>query len=163
MFQVGDRVIHWTYGPGRILQVEEKQVAAETVQYYKVQVGDLTIWVPLKETEKQRLRNPTPEKEFRRLVRILGNSGEPLAEDRLQRKAQLLGRLQDGKIESTCAVIRDLACYGKQKKLSESDAMILERAQKFLLDEWVISLNTTLPEAQQAMGKLLEEAQIATV
>ncbi len=49
MFQVGDRVIHWTYGPGQIVQVEEKQVASEMVEYYKVQVKDLTIWVPLKE------------------------------------------------------------------------------------------------------------------
>ena len=161
MFQVGDRVIHWTYGPGQIVQVEEKQVACETLQYYKVQVKDLTIWVPLKETEKQRLRNPTPSREFKKLIKILGKGGEPLAEDRLQRKAQLLGRLQEGKIESTCAVIRDLACYGKQKKLSESDAMIMERAQKFLLDEWVISMNTTMTDAQQTMGKLLEEGQTA--
>ena len=161
MFQVGDRVIHWTYGPGQIVQVEEKQVASETMQYYKVQVKDLTIWVPLKEDEKQRLRNPTPAREFRRLVKILGKGGEPLAEDRLQRKAQLLGRLQEGKIESTCSVIRDLACYGKQKKLSESDAMILERAQKFLLDEWVISLNTTMADAQHAMGELLAEGRTA--
>lgn len=159
MFQVGDRVIHWTYGPGQIVQVEEKQVATEMVQYYKVQVKDLTIWVPLKETEKQRLRNPTPAKEFKKLIQILGKAGEPLADDRLQRKSQLLGRLQDGKIESTCMVIRDLSFYSKQKKLSESDAMIMERAQRFLLAEWVISLNTTMTDAQQAMGKLLEEGQ----
>ena len=159
MFQVGDRVIHWTYGPGQIVQVEEKQVANETEQYYKVQVNELTIWVPLKESDKQRLRNPTPAREFRRLVKILTKGGEPLDEDRLKRKAQLLGRLQEGKIESICRVIRDLAAYSKQKKLSESDTMILERAQKFLLDEWVISLNTNLADARQAMGKLLNGDQ----
>ena len=161
MFQVGDRVIHWTYGPGQIVKVEEKQVASETVQYYKVQVKDLTIWVPLAEGEKVRLRNPTPASEFKKVVKILSRGGEPLAEDRLQRKAQLLTRLQEGKTESTCMVIRDLACYGKQKKLSESDAMILERAQKFLLDEWVISLNTTMADAQHTMGELLAQGQAA--
>ena len=159
MFQVGDRVIHRTYGPGQIIQVEDKQVASVTVRYYRVQVKDLTIWVPLAEAEAQRLRNPTPAGEFKKLIKILGKGGEPLAEDRLQRKAQSLGRLQEGRIESTCAVIRDLACFKKQKKLSESDTMILERAQKFLLDEWVISLNTTMADAQQSMGKLLEESQ----
>jgi RNA polymerase-interacting CarD/CdnL/TRCF family regulator len=161
MFQVGDSVIHWTYGPGKILKVEEKQVASRTERYYKVQVKDMTIWVPLADSEKQRLRNPTPAREFKKLVKILGKEGEPLAEDRLQRKAQLLSRLQEGKIEATCRVIRDLACYGRQKKLSESDTMILERAQKFLLDEWVISMNTTLADAEQAMGQLLETAQPA--
>jgi RNA polymerase-interacting CarD/CdnL/TRCF family regulator len=159
MFQAGDRVIHWTYGPGKILQVEEKQVANETLQYYKVQAQDLTIWVPLKESEKQRLRNPTPAREFKKLVKILCKVGEPLDEDRLRRKAQLLERLQEGKIESICRVIRDLAHYGKAKKLSESDTMILERAQKFLLDEWVISLNTTPADAQQSMRTLLAEGQ----
>ena len=58
MFQVGDRVIHWTYGPGQIVQVEEKQVASEMVEYYKVQVKDLTIWVPLKEFGEAALAQP---------------------------------------------------------------------------------------------------------
>jgi RNA polymerase-interacting CarD/CdnL/TRCF family regulator len=161
MFQVGDRVIHWTYGPGRIVQVEEKQVASETLPYYKVQVNDLTIWVPLREEEKQRLRNPTPAREFKKHIKILGGGGEPLAEDRLKRKAELLGRLQEGKIEATCKVIRDLVCYARLKKLSESDTAILERAEKFLLDEWVISLNTTPADARESMSKLLADGQAA--
>jgi RNA polymerase-interacting CarD/CdnL/TRCF family regulator len=162
MFQVGDRVIHWTYGPGRIVQVEEKQIASETLEYYKVQVNDLTIWVPLKEAEKQRLRNPTPAREFRRLIKILSRGGEPLSEDRLKRKAELLLRLQEGKIDATCKVIRDLACYARQKKLSESDTAILERAEKFLLDEWVISLETTPSDAREAMSRLLADGDQAS-
>lgn len=162
MFQVGDQVIHSTYGPGRIVRVEEKQIASETAQYYRVKLKDLTIWVPLNEADKQRLRNPTPANKFRKLVKILRDPGEPLSDDRLQRKAQLIGRLQDGDIESTCKVIRDLACYGRQKKLSESDTAIMERAQKFLLDEWVISLDTTIADAQQVMGNLLTEGLTAS-
>jgi RNA polymerase-interacting CarD/CdnL/TRCF family regulator len=162
MFQAGDNVIHWAYGPGKIVKVEEKQVDNETLQYYKVQVNDLTIWVPLKETEKQRLRNPTPAREFKKLVKILSKGGEPLSEDRLKRKAELLGRLQAGKIDATCKVIRDLVCFARLKKLSESDSAILERAEKFLLDEWVISLETTPSDAREAMSRLLADGDQAS-
>jgi RNA polymerase-interacting CarD/CdnL/TRCF family regulator len=156
-FKVGDKVVHWAHGPGEVIQVEDKSLAGQTVRYYAVRVKDLVIWVPVSGVEISSLRPPTPPVEFSHLYTILSGAGDPVLEDRLQRKSQLSERLRDGRLESICRVIRDLSFYGHKKKLSESDSQILERARSFLLDEWRLSLSTSLEQAQKELERLLDE------
>jgi hypothetical protein len=59
-FQVGDKVVHWAYGPGEIVNLEEKVLSGQTNLYYVVQVNDLTLWVPSDEKGKRSMRLPTP-------------------------------------------------------------------------------------------------------
>jgi RNA polymerase-interacting CarD/CdnL/TRCF family regulator len=156
-FQVGDQVVHWAYGPGEIIQMEERQLNGPALLYYVVQVGGLTIWVSLNEAENRGLRVPTPASEFSRLFDILRSVGEPLSDDRLQRKTILTERLRDGTLESVCRVIRDLSYLGHSKKLNESDKPIKERAENFLLVEWTLALKISTNEAQYKLERLLDE------
>ena len=38
-FQVGDQVIHWVYGLGEIVDLDEKVLAGESASYYVLQVN----------------------------------------------------------------------------------------------------------------------------
>lgn len=156
-FQVGDIVVHWAHGPGEVIQVEEKSLAGQKTWYYVVQLKDLIIWVPVSGTDSPGLRYPTPAEQFSHLYSILSGPAGPILEDRLQRKSQLSERLRDGSLESICKVIRDLSFYGHKKKLSESDVVLLDRARRFLLEEWRISLSTSVEKAQKELEELLEE------
>jgi len=156
-FSVGDKVVHWAHGPGEVIQVEEKSLSGQAVWYYAVKVKDLVIWVPVSGSESPGLRPPTPADEFSHLYSILSGPAEPVLDDRLQRKTQISERLRDGRLESICRVIRDLSNYGHQKKLSESDALLLERARRFLLEEGRLSLSTPPERAQKELEKLLDQ------
>ena len=158
-FQIGDKVVHWSYGPGEVIQVDEKNLGGRTAIYYVVQVRDLTLWVPVDQGEKHSLRLPTSADQFEALFGILRGLGEVLAEDRYERKSQLTERLRDGKLESVCRVIRDLCFYNSKKKLNDNDAMILERARKFLLDEWKIAFRISSVDAQRELDRLLDEGR----
>jgi len=46
-FQVGEKVVHWNYGMGEILQLDEKLLAGQMTRCYVVRIRDLTIWVPI--------------------------------------------------------------------------------------------------------------------
>ena len=63
-FQVGDRVVHWSYGPGEIIQMDEKELSGRKSLYYVVQIKDLTLWVPVDATDAASLRYPTPASDF---------------------------------------------------------------------------------------------------
>lgn len=156
-FQVGDKVVHWAYGVGEIIQFDEKILAGESVLYYVVQIRDLTVWVPIKQNGKQILRLPTPESEFEELFKILGSAGEQLSSDRLERKTQLNERLRNGTLESICRVIRDLAFHRQYKKLNDNDLSTLERAQNLLLEEWKLALSVSHAEAQQELNLYLKD------
>src|SRR3990170_4303125 len=133
-YQVGDQVIHWAYGLGKIIQLDEKELSGHTRKYYVVQIRDLTIWVPVNESGEHCLRFLTPARDFKKLFGILTSSGEPLSDDRHERKTLLTERLKDGTLESICRVVRDLALHKQTKKMNDNDSSILDRARSFLLN-----------------------------
>lgn len=155
-FQIGDKVIHWNYGLGEIRQMDEKIIHDRQRDCYIVSCGDLMIWVPIDDAGQCSLRPPTPADEFNHLFDILKSPGEPLPEDRAERRLQLLDKLKEGSLATVCHLVRDLSGFGLDKKLNDQERSILQRAKNFLLAEWVFSLSVPLHQAQQEMGQLLE-------
>lgn len=157
-FQVGDQVVHWTYGPGEVIQLDEKALSGHTELYYVVQIRDMTLFVPINDQGQTSLRLPTPSGEFESLFTILKSPEEPLSSDRWERKNQLIAQMKDGRLESICRVIRDLVAFRRAKKLNDYDAAILERAQNFLLNEWQISVGIPRAQAERELRGLLGES-----
>jgi RNA polymerase-interacting CarD/CdnL/TRCF family regulator len=156
-FHTGDTVMHWTYGIGQIVNLEERALAGSKAVYYVVQVRDMTVWVPADNKVRSRLRSPTPKSRFQQVLAILSSPSEPLPEDRLERKTRLLELLKDGRPESLCQVIRDLSAYQKQqvRPMNDNDQMILKQSRNVLLGEWGFVLSMTHAEAEHELHRLL--------
>jgi RNA polymerase-interacting CarD/CdnL/TRCF family regulator len=158
-YQVGDKVIHSYYGLGEILKMDEQVIHERQKLCYVVRIHDLSIWVAADEPGKMSIRPPTPKRDFAELFAILGSPGGPLPVDRYERKTYLYEQMKDGELTSICAVIRDLACYRRGKKLNENDKSTLDRAQSFLLAEWMFSLSVPLAQAYNELTELLGVVQ----
>ena len=137
-FRVGDTVVHWMYGLGKIVGLEERALAGQKILYYVVKVGDLTVCVPADDKAESRLRYPTPQRNFKKLSAILSGPGELLSDDRLERKIQLRKKLDDGKVEAVCQVIRDISSFEKRKSLNDEDKNILRRAWNSLSPSMIV-------------------------
>ena len=159
-FQIGDRVMHWVYGLGEIVEIEEKVLAGRTGEYYVVRIRDLTLWVPLEDSGEHCLRFLTPASDFQGLFQILASPGELLPEDRLLRKSQLTASLKGRTLETTCQVIRDLVSYQQTKRLNQNDNSVLTRARNTLLDEWSSALSIPIKEAERELKSLLETSVV---
>jgi RNA polymerase-interacting CarD/CdnL/TRCF family regulator len=151
----GDTVMHWTYGLGQVREIEERILFDHNVQYYKVQLREMTIWVPADNNIESRLRAPTPKASFKRLFEILAGPGELLPDDRFQRKNHLLELLKDGRAESVCRAIRALVTYQHVRALNEGDQALLKRLTKILLEEWTYSLGVATAQAEHELWNLL--------
>jgi RNA polymerase-interacting CarD/CdnL/TRCF family regulator len=154
-FNVGDPVVHWTYGLGEIIGLEERALAGQKILYYVVKIQDLTVCVPADDKAKGRLRSPTSKREFKKLFAILSGPGESLPDDRFERRTQLHQKLEDGKVEAVCRVIRDLSSYEQIKRLNENDKNILKRAWNSLSREWGFSLSVPLAQVEIELQDLL--------
>ena len=156
-FHTGDTVMHWTYGIGQIVNLEERTLSGSKTLYYAVQVRDMTVWVPADGKVSSRLRAPTPKIQFQQLLAILSDPSEPLPEGRLERKTHLLKMLNDGSPESLCQVIRDLSAYQKQqtRRMNDNDQMVLKQSRKTLLEEWGFVLSITHAQAEHELHRLL--------
>lgn len=162
-FKVGDKVVHWNYGPGEILQVDEKEIGGQSQVYYIVQTRDLTLWVPVDEKGEHCLRYPTPAEEFTNLLEVLAGPGEPLPMDRYDRKIQLTERLKDRSLVTICEVIRDLTLHKNTKKMNDHDSLVLERSKIFLINEWSVSLSIPITQAEQELNTILKNQQARTI
>ena len=154
-FRIGDKVIHWVYGLGEIIGIEEKTIHDHLTNCYVVRTPELLIWIPITDLEQCSLRTPTRPEEFERLFAILTSPSEKLLEDRVLRKDQLMSQMKDGQLASICRVVRDLTFYKHSAKLNDQEKSILERAVNSLLTEWTYSLGMPLSQAQQAMTSML--------
>jgi RNA polymerase-interacting CarD/CdnL/TRCF family regulator len=156
-FQIGDKVIHCTYGLGEIVHIEEKNIRDQFTNCYVFHSHGLTIWIPINDLHQNSLRMPASPDEFVRLFAVLTSPGEALPEDRVMRKDQLLEHMKDGQLMSIGQVVRDLTHFRRIKKLNDQERSILGRATNSLITEWIFSLGVTQIQAQQAMTQLLGE------
>lgn len=155
-FHVGDPIMHWTYGLGNIIALEERAVSEVKKMYYAVKINDLTVWVPLDDNVDVHLRHPTAAADFKKLFDILSQPGESLPDDRQERKLLILEKLKDGQAVSLCRVISSLSSYQKVRSLNETDQSLMKRARNALLGEWTYVLAVSLAEAEAELHRLLE-------
>jgi len=154
-FHKGDTVVHWTYGLGQILGMEEREMFGAKNLYYAVQVHDLTVWVPSDAELQHRLRAPTSKAGFAELQAILSNPGEPLPDDRHERRTRLLEFLGESSTQSLCRIISGLHAYQKVRPLNDSDKSILKQSRSALLGEWEYVLAATPAQAEHELSHLL--------
>jgi len=155
-FHVGDSVVHWMYGLGEIVGLEERALAGQKILYYVVKIEDLTVCVPADEKVAHRLRYPTSQQNFKKLFVILSGPGESLSDDRLERKTHLRQKLDNGNVEGTCQVIRDISFYERKKPLNDEDKNILKRAWTSLCGEWGYSLSMPQAQVEVELHRLLK-------
>jgi RNA polymerase-interacting CarD/CdnL/TRCF family regulator len=162
-FHQGDTVMHWTYGLGRILGMEIRDMFGSKKLYYAVQVHNLTVWVPSDAELQHRLRAPTSRAGFDELLAILSNPGEPLPDDRHERRTRLLEYLGESNTQSLCRIISGLHAYQKIRPLNESDKSILKQSRTALLGEWEYVLSITAAQAEHELAHLLAAEPLPVV
>ncbi len=157
-FRVGDKVIHASHGLADIVGMENKEVAGILTRYYVVRTKDLTIWIPVDHSENGSLRMPASRSEFERLFPILRAHYDPFSANRMERKTQIQSRIREGNSGALCRLIRDLSFYNRNRKLNDTEGLILERAVTWLVDEWQFAMSVSPVEARQQLNHLLDES-----
>ena len=159
-FQVGDTVVHWSFGLGQIIGLEERAVAGEKQLYYEVKIQDFSVWVPADGKLGSRLRSPTSARAFKRLFAILGGPAGIMSSDRRERKLDLHMKMAGGKDTAICQVIRDLTSMEQQKSLNYDERAILKQACTLLLAEWGYSMAIPAAQAQADLYQMLKPPSV---
>lgn len=154
-YEIGDTVVHWTHGLGKVVAIDQIEQAGALRQYYVVEVGVLKLWVTVEDADLGSIRLPTESVHFDALFEILRGPGNPLPDNQYQRKLELRQRIQKRTPEDLCQLIRDLTDWASRHTLNAYDASVLFRAEEALLDEWVLSLGVERASALRELEGLL--------
>ncbi len=160
-FEVDDQVVHPKHGVGRVVRLEERRFGQEVTRlYYRVALGNGTIWVPVDATECG-LRKLTSRGDLARFGSVLRGRPTPLSSNHRQRQLELLERMKLSSFKARCEVVRDLSALGWRKPLGESSAVLLRAAHIALDEEWAAVEGLTVHEAAHRIEALLLEGKQA--
>jgi RNA polymerase-interacting CarD/CdnL/TRCF family regulator len=157
-YKVGDTVVHWLFGSGKIVAIDNSGLPGQQPCFhYVIEGSKQTLWVPVEEGDSSSLHLPTSRPGFNLLVNVLRSQGEKMSNNPYRRRDQLEERMQKASPKDLCLVIRDLTYRSHWEKLSSSDIRALNHAQSLLLDEWERSLGTPREKARREMEGILKE------
>ena len=160
-FRVGDQVMHPHHGLGRILRMEERQLAeAELRQYYVLAFGKTTVWLPV-QADRSGLRLLTAPQDLEHYRVLLQSRPTTLDRDYKKRHLNIQEQLAHGSFQEVCEVVRDLTALGWYRQITGVDAGLLKRARTDLWLEWSVATGQALPEVIQEVTALLEAGERA--
>ena len=157
VYEVGDTVVHWNYGSGKIVAIANKGLPGEPCFYYVIEGDKQTLWVPVDERGKSSVHPLTSRLEFKLLISILRSQGEVMSNNPYQRHDQLEERMQKASPEDQCRLIRDLTYRSHIRILSSYDMRVLNHAKSSIVDEWERALGTPREIAKRKLEWILKE------
>ncbi len=137
MFQVGEKVVYPVHGVGTIVRIEEKEVLGKKQLYYFIDIdqGNMTVMVPVEQSDKVRLRKIQPDDSMDKVIEILNEDCENIHLEWKIRYSNNQIKLKEGSIRSLSEVVRDLFHRNHIKELSRGEKKLYDSAIQLLCDE----------------------------
>ncbi len=158
-FNKGDWIVHLDYGVGQIKGVETKRLEGERSSYYKVKTSDSTLFVPVEDVDRKRLRPLASKSQFGRAIRVLKTAPDEMSPDHNERKRLIRKASADGSLLAVCRLVRDLSARRWSNRLNSTEERALRRFKSRLLSEWSICRDVPLEEARNQLNNVLQEGR----
>ncbi len=161
-FRPGDDVVHPGYGVGRIVRLEERELAASGLRwYYVLAINTATVWMPIQADGSTTLRAVTRKEDLDQYRTVLSNRPTVLDRDYKKRRLDLIERLAQSSFQVMCEIVRDLSAFGWSRPMGEPDAALLKKVKDNLGREWAVATGQSDHDAIQEVEALLRAGRLA--
>jgi CarD family transcriptional regulator len=159
-FSVGDEVVHPHRGPGRIVDLERKELTGEEKRYYVIEISfeEMTVHVPVGRVDEVGLRPAMPRARVTRVLDALSSKPHQLAKNYKERQETVREKLATGRPVPTAEAVRDLTWHGQHANLTQKDSELLQRGQDLLAAEMALVSDIGFSEANERIESALAVA-----
>lgn len=162
-FSIGDKIVHPHRGPGRIVDVEQREFLEGVKRYYVIEIPvyGMTVHVPVRRAVELGVRSAMPRAKIARVLDILRSKPHRLAKDYKERQEIVWEKIKTGSPIATAEAVRDLTWRRHRAHLTKKDSELLKRGQDFLAAEMALVLDTDVSEANESIESALDAAMVA--
>ncbi len=138
MFKVGDMAVYPTQGVGVVEDIESREFAGQTQNFYILRIvdTDMKIMVPVGNANTVGLRRLIDQT---RITGVFDTLAEPCCNGKIaswsRRQREYNDKLKTGDLLEVAQVLRDLYQISSEKELSYGEKKVLEQARKLLVTE----------------------------
>jgi CarD family transcriptional regulator len=160
VFRKGDTVVHPEHGAAVIEDMRERDFLGERKKYFVLRLayGDLTLMIPVDNTENVGLRGVVSKQEVKKVLNVLREDDSSTASNWSRRFKNNIEKLNSGDIYQVAEVVRNLSIRDKQKGLSAGEKRMLASARQRLVSELAFATDSTGEGAEAMIDKVLDEA-----
>ena len=162
MFHKGDRVVYPHHGAAVIEDLTEREILGERRTYFVLRLAhqDLTLMVPVENTQEVGLREVCSKREVKKVFDILREEEVSKAPTNWNRRFKTnVEKLRSGDIFQVAEVVRSLSLREKEKGLSAGEKRMLAKARQILISELTFAVDSTEEKAEAMLDKVLEETR----
>jgi CarD family transcriptional regulator len=159
-FQIGDWVVHNSYGIGQVQGIETKSIEGEGAAFHRIKTEDSVFWIPVEAEPNGRIRLVATPNKWKRILRTLRKPAKRMAESHQTRKKRIAEDTSDGSLTSTAKLIRDL--WGRKLRkggLSDTESSVLQRLTDRFIKEWSVCQRIPLADAQERLFQIFKEKE----
>jgi CarD family transcriptional regulator len=156
-FNVGEWVVHYYHGVGKVKGIVEKGLDGNEKTFYKVSTKEIDYWIPVEDEDVEHIEPIRSKKDFENALEIIAQIPIPIADHHKSRKKKIHDRWLEGNLTSRAELLRDLHGRMKLEKLSFSEKEVLEKVKRYFISEWIISDKTlTKKQAKTRLRQALK-------
>lgn len=157
-FSIGDKIVHPHRGPGRIVDVEQREFLEDAKRYYVVEIPvyRMTVHVPVGKAADLGIRLAMSRAKIARVFDTLRSQPDRLSKDYKERQKNIWEKMKAGRPIATAEAVRDLTWRSRHAHLTKKDSELLQRGQDFLAAEMALVLDTEVPEANRNIASALD-------
>ncbi|MDP4795291.1 MAG: CarD family transcriptional regulator [Rhodospirillales bacterium] len=160
LFNPGDYVVYPTHGVGKVLSVEEEEIAGHKLELFVISFDRdrMTLRVPVSKAANSGLRKLSSKKRMDEAIHTL--KGRPRVKRTMwsRRAAEYDLKINSGDPVSIAEVVRDLHRNVGQPDQSFSERQIYEQARDRLASELAAVEKTDVDKATVKLEQILEAA-----
>jgi CarD family transcriptional regulator len=160
LFNPGDYVVYPTHGVGKVLSVEEEEIAGHKLELFVISFDRdrMTLRVPVSKAANSGLRKLSSKKRMDEAIHTL--KGRPRVKRTMwsRRAAEYDLKINSGDPVSIAEVVRDLHRNVGQPDQSFSERQIYEQARDRLASELAAVEKTDVDKATIKLEQILEAA-----
>ena len=158
LYSIGDWVVHYAYGIGRIEKIEEKPINGEAVPCFQVKAQNgAHWWFKRSNTENPRVRPVASPEVLQRAEEELQKPVQDLELDKKLWKSHIDEVMAGGNFIEITQIVRDLTILKTKRKLNQIENKALDLFKNRLLSEWSATMNTDMEAVQQKLRRYLQK------
>ena len=163
MFSKGDKVIYPHHGAAVIEDLTTREFLGEKKKFFvlKLTQGDLTLMVPVDNTDEVGLREVVPKRDVKKVLDVLKKSESRMPTNWSRRYKTNIEKIRSGDIYQVAEVVRNLSIREAEKGLSAGEKRMLSKARQILVSELTFAVDASLEKAEAMVDKVLEDSHKA--
>ena len=141
-FRVGENAVYPGHGVGRVVSIEEKQIAGASLTFYSIEIleSGMKIMVPKTRVKTVGLRPIISKKEADRVLDILKQQKLKIDNQTWNRRyREYMEKIKTGSVFEIAEVLRDLFLLKVDKELSFGERKMLDTARTLLIKELALA------------------------